>query len=95
MSNIWIVRFVPYQGGPPSDSLYRSEPAALVAFASGSKGGRVTLSDDFGVCVSFDAGQGVIVLTNAVSSAKVNRELGEANQTAGLAQASTTGWGKA
>jgi hypothetical protein len=81
---LWILRFVPYEGGGPIDGYFRTEESARRVF-EGGKGIKSVFTDDFGIEVRVDTSRCACVLTNTEASAAFTAALQSANQSAAQA----------
>lgn len=92
---IWLVRFVPLQGGILSQALFRDEDRARQVWkeALDAKAKRYVITDDFGTTIAVDPHETILVLTNTEISAASEAALATANNAArrshGLALGST------
>ena len=93
--SLWLVKFIPYSGGAVLELCFRSKEAAEealhVKFTSDKP--RVSMTDDFGIRIVFDAFNYSILFTNTDISAALQSALHTANQEAmqtyGLANTDT------
>lgn len=81
---VWLLRFVPYNGGSPVDACFSSAESAskqwnnLVVAMPGDK----IIVDDFGLRVRIDPSKGALILTDTETSAKSVAALDNANKDA-------------
>lgn len=79
--NIWIVRFVPYDGPNHHQLTFRTEATARKAFADAVNGTRaMMLKDDFAIELWVDPSRCALVLTNTHASAAFMAAVNSANE---------------
>lgn len=84
MTVIWILRFLPYDGGTAIDLVYRTHQAAVAAEAAVTAAPRLTLTDDYGIRVTIDAGRCATILTSTAASAAIHADLAAASRAPSL-----------
>ena len=84
---LWLLRFVPYAGGAQIDGYYRSETRAHEQYtALTGYAGRCEFKDDYGVAFAYNPAQGALVLINTETSARMGKDLNDANHDAARRQ---------
>ena len=79
--NIWMVRFIPYEGSNFHQLMFRSEEKAQQVFVEATKAtGPMMLRDDFGIELWVDPSRCALILTNAHASAAFSAAVNTANE---------------